>query len=62
MEQICAEYQPATWRAFQATALDGRSAEDVAAELGMSVAAVYTAKSRVTARLGKVIEELESDA
>jgi RNA polymerase sigma-70 factor (ECF subfamily) len=48
MEQ---EFEPATVKAFRRTALDAARAEDVAAELGMSTAAVYIARSRVLRRL-----------
>jgi RNA polymerase sigma-70 factor (ECF subfamily) len=41
----------ATWQAFWQTAVEGRGGAEVAAELGMTVAAVYLAKSRVMARL-----------
>ena len=49
-----------TWRAFKETALESRSGKDVAAELGLSVAAVYLARSRVVARLKVIIHELEN--
>jgi RNA polymerase sigma-70 factor (ECF subfamily) len=45
------EFEPATLRAFRRLALDGASGTEVAAELGMSVAAVYGAKSRVLQRI-----------
>lgn len=45
------DFQPATWQAFWGTAVDNRPAAEVAAELGISLAAVYKAKSRVLARL-----------
>jgi RNA polymerase sigma-70 factor (ECF subfamily) len=45
------EFEPATVRAFRRLALDGAAARVVADELGMSVAAVYGAKSRVLQRL-----------
>ena len=48
MEQ---EFEPATLRVFRMLALENRPAPDVAAELGMSVAAVWGAKSRVLRRL-----------
>jgi RNA polymerase sigma-70 factor (ECF subfamily) len=48
MEQ---EFEPTTVRAFRRLALDGAAAREVADELGMSVAAVYGAKSRVLQRL-----------
>ena len=60
-DQVRGEFTPATWQAFWQTALDDRSPSEVAAELGMSVGAVYVARSRVLARLKRRIEQLESD-
>jgi RNA polymerase sigma-70 factor (ECF subfamily) len=48
---VKADFTPDTWRAFWATAVDGRPAAAVAAELGLSVNAVYLARSRVLHRL-----------
>jgi RNA polymerase sigma-70 factor (ECF subfamily) len=48
---IRAEFEPRTWEAFWQTAVDGRAAADVAADLGMSPGAVRVAKSRVLHRL-----------
>jgi RNA polymerase sigma factor (sigma-70 family) len=48
MEQ---EFEPATLRAFHRLTFDGASAQDVAAELGLSLSATYGAKSRVLQRL-----------
>jgi RNA polymerase sigma-70 factor (ECF subfamily) len=45
------EFEPVTLRAFRRLALDGASGAEVAAELGLSVAAVYAAKSRVLHRI-----------
>ncbi len=45
------DFEDVTWRAFWRTAVDRQPAAAVAAELGLSVSAVYTAKSRVLARL-----------
>lgn len=50
-----------TWEAFRRTALEGDDPETVAAELGLSVGAVYIAKSRVLARLKAAVDEIESD-
>ena len=47
-----------TWRAFEATAVAGRSGPDVAAELGMTVGAVYLARSRVMARLKERVQSV----
>jgi RNA polymerase sigma-70 factor (ECF subfamily) len=53
LEGIRQEVRPTTWRAFEATALEGRPVADVAAELGLSPNAVLLAKSRVLSRLRK---------
>jgi len=52
------EFEGNTVRAFRRLVTDGARAADVAAELGMSVAAVYGAKSRVLARLRQEAEGL----
>jgi RNA polymerase sigma-70 factor (ECF subfamily) len=59
--QIRNEFQESTWQAFLRT-MGGASAPEVAAQLGMSVGAVYTAKSRVLARLRKQIEQAGFDS
>jgi RNA polymerase sigma-70 factor (ECF subfamily) len=48
-----------TWRAFWRTAVEGQGAREVGAELGMSVGAVYIAKSRVLARIREEIQHLQ---
>jgi RNA polymerase sigma-70 factor (ECF subfamily) len=45
------EFEPATVRAFRRVVLDGAPSALVAQELGISVGAVYVAKSRVLGRL-----------
>jgi RNA polymerase sigma-70 factor, ECF subfamily len=50
-ELIQGEFAATTWKAFWATAVEGRPAATVAAELGVSLNAVYLARSRVLARL-----------
>jgi RNA polymerase sigma-70 factor (ECF subfamily) len=47
-----------TWRAFQRVALEGSRADVVAQELGMTVNAVFIAKSRVLGRLRREAEGL----
>ena len=51
LAMIRGEFEPRTWAAFWQTAVDGRSAADVAADLGMTPGAVRVAKSRVLHRL-----------
>ena len=58
LDSIRLEFQPATWRAFEATVRDGRPAAEVAVELGLSVNAVLIAKSRVLKRLRQKSEGL----
>src|SRR4051794_25151284 len=50
-ERVRRDVTDSTWQAFWRTAVDGRPGKEVAADLGMSVAAVYLARSRVLARL-----------
>ncbi len=58
-DQVCDEFQDNTWRAFWATAVEGREPKVVAQELGLSIAAVYMAKHRVTSRLREKIHYLD---
>ena len=61
--RVEAEVEPRTWAAFVAAAVENRPAADVAAELGLSVGAVYAAKCRTLARLREVAAGLsEEDA
>jgi RNA polymerase sigma-70 factor (ECF subfamily) len=60
MRHIEREFQPSTWRAFYATAVEQKAPQVVAEELGLSANAVYTAKSRVTARLRQVLAEVDT--
>ncbi len=46
------------WHAFWQTAVEGRPASDVAAELKVKLGALYTAKSRVLALIKKEIQTL----
>ena len=51
LDLIRPEFWDSTWEAFRRVALDGAAADTVAAELGMTVNAVFVAKSKVLARL-----------
>ena len=62
MDRVQGEFQPTTWRAFVGTAVEGRSAGEVGAELEMSAGAVYVAKSRVLARLRVEVQRLQAEA
>jgi RNA polymerase sigma-70 factor (ECF subfamily) len=52
------EFEPATWQACWETIMSGRPAAEVADELGLTVNAVYLAKSRVLGRLRQDLEGL----
>ena len=58
-EQVRRDVSPATWEAFWRTAIDGQPGKRVAADLGLSVAAVYRARSRVLARLKELIRSAQ---
>jgi len=60
--RIQGEFKAQTWNAFWRTAVQGEPAETVAGELGLSLNALYIARSRVTGRLKQMIESIEEGA
>jgi RNA polymerase sigma-70 factor (ECF subfamily) len=60
-EQARPEFQDATWQAFWQTAVEGKGAKEVGDRLGMSLGAVYVAKSRILARLKELIHQVEEE-
>jgi RNA polymerase sigma factor (sigma-70 family) len=58
VRESCSEQ---TWQAFWRTAIDGEDSSDVAQNLGLSLGAVYIARSRVTSRLRTLIQSWESN-
>jgi RNA polymerase sigma-70 factor (ECF subfamily) len=60
-ERVRREVQDTTWQAFWRTAVEGQGGQEVAAALGLSVAAVYLAKGRVRNRLKELIRQLHPD-
>jgi RNA polymerase sigma-70 factor, ECF subfamily len=59
LERISAEFEPHTRLAFEKTALEDGRPHDVAEQLGMTIAAVYKAKSRVLKRLRETLGDLD---
>ena len=55
-------FSNSTWQAFWQTSVDQLPMEQVAKELGISTGAVYIARSRVIARLRRVIEAAQFDS
>jgi RNA polymerase sigma factor (sigma-70 family) len=60
-ERVRGEFTDSTWQAFWRTAVARAKPTNVAAELGISVGAVYMARSRVTARLREQVKQAECD-
>ena len=57
--RVQVEFQETTWQAFWRTYVDNRGSQEVANELGISLEAVYKARSRVMARLRKQVQQVD---
>lgn len=60
LDRIRGEFEAATFAAFWAVVAEGRGAADVASDLGLSLNAVYLAKSRVLRRLREELGDAET--
>ena len=60
-EQVRRDFQESTWQAFWRTAIQAQSGKEVAGALGLTTAAVYLAKRRVTERLRQQIDYLRAE-
>jgi RNA polymerase sigma-70 factor (ECF subfamily) len=60
-EQVRLEFENPTWQAFWRTAVEGQPAKEAAEGLGMSVGAVYIAKSRVLNRIKEKVALLRDE-
>ncbi|HEY1378782.1 MAG TPA: sigma-70 family RNA polymerase sigma factor [Gemmataceae bacterium] len=58
-ERVRARVEPHTWDAFRLTALEGHSGADAAARLGMKVASLFAAKSKVQKMLREEVRHLQ---
>ena len=58
LELLAGDFQSSTWNAFWEHGYKGRPAAEVAAELGLTVGAVWAAKFRVVARLREDLQGL----
>ncbi|MGL6073449.1 MAG: RNA polymerase sigma factor [Fimbriiglobus sp.] len=61
IESIQSAFDPTNWKAFERTWVHSESAVDVAASLGIPVAQVYVAKSRIAKRLAEEMHHLTDD-
>jgi RNA polymerase sigma-70 factor (ECF subfamily) len=59
--RIQESFAPSTWIAFWRTAVEGKSGALVAEELGVTVGAVYVARSRVLARLTEQVRIMQTE-
>lgn len=57
---LSGQFAPRTWQAFYRTTVQDDTPQDVAADLGISVWAVYKARSRVLAKLRAEFQDLLS--
>ncbi len=58
-ESVKGTFRGPTWQAFWLTAVEQVSIEDAARQTGLSVGAVYVARSRVMAKLKKVVQSVD---
>jgi RNA polymerase sigma-70 factor (ECF subfamily) len=58
LQLVRREFATATWQAFWGVVVEGRSAADVAKELGLSANAVYLARGRVLRRLREALQDV----
>jgi RNA polymerase sigma factor (sigma-70 family) len=60
-EKVRPLVEETSWQAFWQTAVEDKPGREVADKLGLSVSAVYVAKSRVMARLRQFVREVQED-
>ena len=58
-ERVRVSVSEVTWQAFEMTAVQGLTMEEAARETGMSVGAIYGARSRIMKRLTEMVAKLE---
>ena len=58
LDLVRVEFENRTWEAFWRIVVDGQSPAEVAADLDLSVMAVYKAKSRVLRRFREQLQGL----
>jgi RNA polymerase sigma factor (sigma-70 family) len=61
-KRIRPSFQDATWQAFWRTTIEQQDGQAVARSLGLSIGAVYVAKSRVLARLREEFRAVDDEA
>lgn len=56
-QQLKPSFKPVNWKAFWMTTVEGRPINEVAEELGIECGTIYVARSRIMARLSKLIQQ-----
>ncbi|HUE74397.1 MAG TPA: sigma-70 family RNA polymerase sigma factor [Pirellulaceae bacterium] len=59
--QVRGDFSDSSWQAFWLAAVDGKAAQEIAATLNITPAAVYLAKARVMARIRQQLELLTGE-
>ena len=54
-DQIKPDVKDTSWQSFWMTSIEGKKAEDVAEDLGLTVGSVYAAKFRIVKRIRAII-------
>jgi len=60
-DKVHCEFEEPSWQAFWRTAVEGQSGQEVADTLGISVGAVYIAKSRILSKIKQRIQQLQGE-
>ena len=60
--RIQSEFRESTWQAFWQTAVEGIDIKQVSKATGMSVGAIYVARSRVMKRLGEEVHRRSEES
>lgn len=61
-EQVRENVNELTWRAFWLTSVDGRTIEEAAQSLGISLGRIYCARSRVMSRIKDMVRRYGAEA
>ena len=60
VEVVRSDVAPDTWQAFELSAIEGISNDEVARRSGKSIGTVYAARSRVMKRLRDAVAEMDA--
>lgn len=60
-EQVRGDFRESSWQAFCETVIEARDIGEVARELGVSVGSVYMSRSRIMARIQKILRQVTTE-